>query len=46
MPQLGADQHQDGIASRKGADHTGSPSDLPVQSFNDVVGVDLRLYER
>ena len=41
MAQVGANQHQRGIAVGKGSNHTGSPPDLSVQTLNDVVGADL-----
>jgi len=40
MAQAGTDEHQRGIAVGEGSDYSGSPSDLAVQAFNDVVRAD------
>ena len=40
MAQPGTDQHQSGVAVREAAHHTGAAADLPVQSLNDIIGLD------
>ena len=40
MAQPGTDQHKGGIAVRETAHHTGTAADLPVESFNNVIGTD------
>ena len=40
MAQPGTDQHEGGIAVREAAHHTGTVADLPVESFNNVIGTD------
>ena len=40
MAQPGTDQHQSRIAVRETANHTSAAADLPVESFNNVVGTD------
>ena len=40
MAQPGTDQHEGGIAIREAAHHTGTAADLPVESFNNVIGTD------
>ena len=38
MAQPGTDQHEGGIAVRETANHTSAAANLPIQSFNNVVG--------
>lgn len=40
MAQPGADQHQSRVTVRETTHHTGTAADLPVQPFNDIVGMD------
>ena len=40
MAQPGTDQHQGRVSVREAAHHTGAAADLPVESFNDVIGTD------
>ena len=40
MAQPGTDQHEGGIAGRDAAHPTGTAADLPVESFNNVIGTD------
>ena len=40
MAQPGADQHEGRITVRETAYYTGAATDLPVQSFNDVISTD------
>ena len=40
MPQPGADHHEGRVAVWEATHHTGTAADLPVQSFNHIVGVD------
>ena len=40
MAQPGTDQHEGGVSVREAAHHTGTTADLPVESFNDVIGTD------
>ena len=40
MAQAGADQHEGGITIRESTHHTGPAADLPVETFNDIVGSD------
>ena len=40
MAQSGTDQHQGRIAIREGAHHSSTAANLPVQSFNDIIGTD------
>lgn len=42
MAQAGADEHQGGIAIGKGAHNTGTPANLTVEAFNDVVRANPR----
>lgn len=40
MAQPGADQHQGRVTIRETAHYTGAATNLPVHSFNDIVGED------
>ena len=40
MAQPSTDQHESRIAVRKTTHHASAAADLPVQSFNDIVGAD------
>ena len=40
MAQPGTDQHKGRVAIRETAHHPGTAADLPVESFNDIVGTD------
>ena len=40
MAQPGTDQHESRVTVRETANHTGAAADLPVQTFNDIVGAD------
>ena len=42
MAQAGADEHQGGVAIGEGTHNPGTPSDLAVEAFNDVVRADPR----
>ena len=42
MAEPGADQHQGGVAIRERSHHAGSAADLPVQTFDHIVGTDAR----
>ena len=40
MAQSSTDQHEGRVAIREAAHHTGTAADLPVESFNNVIGTD------
>ena len=40
MAQPDANQHEGRVAVREGHHHTGPSADLPVQSFNHIIGAD------
>ncbi len=40
MAQPGTGQYEGGVAVREAAHYTGTAADLPVEPFNDVIGLD------
>ena len=40
MAQPGADKHEGRVTIWETAHHTGTAADLPVESFNDIIGTD------
>lgn len=41
MAQTVTDQHESGIAVRRGTHHTGTAAELPAEPLNDIVGPDV-----
>ena len=40
MAQPGTDQHKGGVSIRETSHYTSAAADLPVESFNNVIGTD------